>query len=714
MNVTFLTKGLYIHTFTIYVLYIHSFCICFEVIFQTVSAELLNINLISAKHGSGPLSLTDISEGHLEINEHVQPIMDAAFSPDGTAVATASMDGYVKFFQIYMHEDKTPRCLHEWQPHDGKPLSYLDFLDNHCIYSSDEQFWKFAVTGCNNNTELKIWSCETWTCSQTITFTPNPNSHIQDFYLKVRLDLSAGYLILSEINTRILYILEMQRNLPGAKAYATSISEFLLPAPFISFGILEAALRNFRCANSTEDLYPCEENDDFDDGQNIVATVVRMFVVQPKRLQECHIVYQTESCTRINNVASSNAQKKLYHDNLSDMNSETLVNTAENNEESREKVQLQQLTNMLQNDIPKQHFNELQNLLIQPSQPLNLMTPDAFSSPVKTELDNSVKKEVSSPNVLNISGTAEIISSNDTVPTSTAPIENDLLFQRSSKDFASGGSSPSREVQEILSLNNSTYSAHEYFEEKIVDENVKKNGSFKQPESYQNNTVYGDTNMTTEWPTAPIIKAKDVVKTEEQRLNMQECVLSSGDNMDHIVTMNHKNSDIQMLQELIVALMSTVRDQSNQLQTLQNEIKGLKLSQDKCKVPEDLENVIEKQLDLALARSHAQQSKLFEHWVNARTIKDREYQESTAANLSHMISKQVHEKLQVTVNTEMKQSVIPLIAGTFDNLKHVLIDDFQAKLNNLDMLIKESLNKLLSSKVRFLNNILLIIRMLKV
>lgn len=34
--------------------------------------------------------------------------------------------------QVYMaDEKKSPRCLHQWNPHDGKPLSALFFLDNH-------------------------------------------------------------------------------------------------------------------------------------------------------------------------------------------------------------------------------------------------------------------------------------------------------------------------------------------------------------------------------------------------------------------------------------------------------------------------------------------------------------------------------------------------------------------------------------------------------
>jgi enhancer of mRNA-decapping protein 4 len=43
---------------------------------------------------------SSVSSGRLKISDHRGPITDASFSPDGTAIATASTDGQVKFFQV--------------------------------------------------------------------------------------------------------------------------------------------------------------------------------------------------------------------------------------------------------------------------------------------------------------------------------------------------------------------------------------------------------------------------------------------------------------------------------------------------------------------------------------------------------------------------------------------------------------------------------------
>lgn len=71
-------------------------------------------------------------------------------------------------------------------------------------------------------------------------------------------------------------------------------------------------------------------------------------------------------------------------------------------------------------------------------------------------------------------------------------------------------------------------------------------------------------------------------------------------------------------------------------------------------------------------------------------------------NLSHMINKQIHEKIQSAIALEMKQTVIPVIMASLDNLKPILKDDFAQKMNAIDQMMWTNLNKFMSSKVSYL------------
>ena len=106
-----------------------------------------------------------------------------------------------------MYANESPRCIHQWKPHDENPVSSLFFLDNHKEHNPEDQFWKYALTGSNNNTEIKLWSCENWTCLQTVQIKPSDGKRIE---LKAELDLTAQYLLLSDIHRKNVYVLQLE------------------------------------------------------------------------------------------------------------------------------------------------------------------------------------------------------------------------------------------------------------------------------------------------------------------------------------------------------------------------------------------------------------------------------------------------------------------------------------------------------------------------
>ncbi|XP_034937441.1 enhancer of mRNA-decapping protein 4 [Chelonus insularis] len=386
------------------------------------TAELWSVDNVWTQFGSGPLSLNDSNVkscgGFMEICKHESTIVEAILSPDGTAIATASLDGEVNFFQINFYGStlQEARCLRKWKPHDGRPVSSLFFLDDHKNYNPDAQFWRFAITGCDNNTELKVWSCKQWKCLQTIHFKSPPNGKTPVF--KAGLDLSAGFLLLSDICNKGLYILSLVKDPNDEKACISTISEFRLPYPILSFGIVDAGIRKIRpTSESLEDLCPCEdESEDH--------LVIRMYLVQPKSLQECHIAFKP---VRI--VPSTCKMDTLTHDSLDYIEDLLLLqreqnNMAEENGETTVAAAIESATNH--------------------NTGINLMTPDAFSSPTKKENNLS---ESTSPEL------GDLLSASPSLAQVVHALNSsDAPLATSEQAPQSGGSSPSREVREILSL----------------------------------------------------------------------------------------------------------------------------------------------------------------------------------------------------------------------------------------------------------------------
>uniref|UniRef100_A0A0A9WX41 Enhancer of mRNA-decapping protein 4 n=1 Tax=Lygus hesperus TaxID=30085 RepID=A0A0A9WX41_LYGHE len=362
--------------------------------------ELWNVGVVTKRCGPGPHSAKTVSDGYLEIEASTTVISDAAFSPDGTAIATASYDGRCKFYQVYMAGEGEPRLLHEWEPHDGDPVNTLFFLDDHVNTQSDVQFWKYAVTGAKDNCEIKLWSCETWECLQKISLTTRSSRHSRGWgKLKAAIDLSAGYILLSDMYLRLLYVLELQKDADNAvQPFVQTITEFKLPCPILSFGIVDAGLKNFT-KNSGFGLDELCNGDSEDDQQS--AVLVRMYLVQPKSLQECHIVFQTSNAVEV-------------HHNM--LHTVPIIPVAEVVE--------------LKKDVDEEN-NQTAPIL---------MTPDAFHSPHQTPGGQAVPSSTPPPQA----------PEPQELPPPPVVNQPDSSFTPGGA-FISGGSSPSREVQEILS-----------------------------------------------------------------------------------------------------------------------------------------------------------------------------------------------------------------------------------------------------------------------
>lgn len=299
-------------------------------VINNTKAEVFNVEAVVKEHGGGPFNISDITSGYQLIEAHTLPISSATFSPDGTALATISSDGKVKFFQIYLNGNEEQRCLHEWNPHNGKALTCLFFLDDHSSTKPEAQFWKFAITGADMNRELKVWNCANWACLQTITFEV-PKGQAPKPELKAGIDITASYLFLSDVRRNVLYVLNIYLDVDKNAAQISCASEFSLTSPVLSYAILSASrvkLRPIAEEDSVEEAFygdslVTEVDDDRkevkdDDGEGVE---LKLIYVQPKCLQDCVITYRPS--LSISNPAGSTASFSLdtisFKDRLSDL-----------------------------------------------------------------------------------------------------------------------------------------------------------------------------------------------------------------------------------------------------------------------------------------------------------------------------------------------------------------------------------------------------------
>lgn len=334
-----------------------------------------------------------------------------------------------------------------------------------------------------------MWCCATWQCIQTIVFNAANESEL---FFKAEIDPTSSYLVLTDTKNRGLYVLEViqtndepnddskstdeenANNLTLTKptAFIKSITEFPLSSPILSFGILNATVRKYKSAYN--DIYSLEDVDDYDeDSLNRYCVVIHLFLVQPKSVQECQVLYQpslTASIAPVPSIESSNGAEAIEAikeadpliSSLSVGNVSNLLDSSLKSTRSGSTAELKTSPALIKSESNLSQ----QSTHSGSAKPLNLMTPDSFHSSGKMTPEG-VSNEVysalrmlagekpidGSPNLLHlVNNNKKIDETEHKSPTILPPMPPTSMLAAAG---VSGGSSPSREVQEILSLKDS-------------------------------------------------------------------------------------------------------------------------------------------------------------------------------------------------------------------------------------------------------------------
>uniref|UniRef100_A0A663MRI1 Enhancer of mRNA-decapping protein 4 n=1 Tax=Athene cunicularia TaxID=194338 RepID=A0A663MRI1_ATHCN len=281
-------------------------------------AEVWDLDIIRTNNSSWPVEVPNIKEGFIVVKGHSTCLSEGALSPDGTVLATASHDGFVKFWQIYIEGQDEP----SFSPDIFSSMSILPSL-------------------------------------------------------KVCLDLSAEYLILSDVQRKVLYVMELMQNQEEGKAYFSSISEFLLTHPVLSFGIQAVS----RCRLRHTEVLPAEEENDnlsVEGAQGAGAVesaagvLIKLFCVHTKALQDVQIRFQPlhSPDTSSSMPSHSSHEEFAFPDHMADLSTEGLG--SEKGSVHGSQPDLRRIADL---PVPAD-FLSLSN----DAKP-KLMTPDAFMTP---------------------------------------------------------------------------------------------------------------------------------------------------------------------------------------------------------------------------------------------------------------------------------------------------------------------------------------------
>lgn len=258
--------------------------------------DVFDLSVVFSNTSTGvTVPRTMLKEGIFTVDvAHEKPICDLALSPDGGVLATASEDGHLKFWQVNWEADQEPKCLHNFEPHNGIPVTRLMFCDNHTSKDESTQFWRFLITGASNNAEVKVWCTVSWKCLQTFRFLPPKNSpsDVPAPYMTMSLDLSSSYLLAADSRRMALYILQFYQDGFLGDASVTSVTEYLLTQPILSMvvsGHTPLPPPDGDSGDEVSDELPMMTKA-FDSRRNVV--LIKVHCIQTRSMQELLVRFE--------------------------------------------------------------------------------------------------------------------------------------------------------------------------------------------------------------------------------------------------------------------------------------------------------------------------------------------------------------------------------------------------------------------------------------
>ncbi|GAU96958.1 hypothetical protein RvY_08322 [Ramazzottius varieornatus] len=237
-------------------------------------------------------------------------IWDGKMSPDGVVLCLAREDGCVHFYQCVLRkgessEEEYAPLVYTWTPHDGRPVHSLNFFDDFTSNSKQEQFWMFAVSGCEYGRQFKIWNCQHWYCLQTIDVLASVDRPLESVKLQVTVDPTGQYLILADTQKNRLMFLRVDKDLKKRVAIVSSVNEFVVGSPILN--VVAVSLRSIRPGEDNRDSPRLDHGDNNENGFEAQLMTLHSHLFQ--HMNVTYIGEQLPSKDRSSSLSSETRQE---------------------------------------------------------------------------------------------------------------------------------------------------------------------------------------------------------------------------------------------------------------------------------------------------------------------------------------------------------------------------------------------------------------------